>query len=690
MFVRITTTFNIPPVNEHMDVSGEPLSAFAVYSQGGKRKRKKELLNLNNKIVSNGIKLHNNISIHKGKHNKHKAEVTTQIKKSDGMKKQYKDELQEVNEGDVFKKKIKKKLKRSYSLSDNEDVKNKDEFYITDGKVVKKNKENDLNIKSKEQKKENKIILPFIPVMKSPDTKKYTKVDDKKKVFSKPIKEETASEDDDDDELECDDQETLESGDEDVVSFEEDDQQQYQKGSETSSVDTGKELFEWIIKPVTEKQFMKDYWEKQPLFVTRKIKDYYTALLSTPIMDKMLRENVLYFNKHLDVTSYSNGERETHNQDGRAQPHVVWDYYSNGCSIRLLNPQAFIPKIHTLNTNLQEYFGCFVGANVYLTPAGSQGFAPHYDDIEAFVLQIEGKKRWRVYPPRSKNEQLPRFSSPNFTQDEIGRPILDVVLSAGDMLYFPRGYIHQGVTLPDSHSLHITLSVYQKTAWVDLLEKALPDALAKAAKEDIQFRKGLPHGYLHCAGLARNEQARGRRKFVSKAKSLIETLVKYLDLDSAVDKMGTHFMHDALPPVLTPDEMSRSVYRGGLTVQEEGKVSNRVEIELDTEVKLIRAHCCRLIEEEGEFRLYHSVENSLEYHAEDPQYLVIPPEMVHVIQFLITNYPRYVTVHSIPHTDEEEKLRLISDLWDRGLLLTSRPLESMYNVEQACIDDDED
>lgn len=87
-------------------------------------------------------------------------------------------------------------------------------------------------------------------------------------------------------------------------------------------------------------------------------------------------------------------------QAGRAHAAVVWDYYRNGCSVRLLNPQTYHTELRELNTRLQEVFGSFVGANAYLTPPNSQGFAPHYDDIEAFVLQIEGRKLWRVYSPR--------------------------------------------------------------------------------------------------------------------------------------------------------------------------------------------------------------------------------------------------------------------------------------------------
>ena len=75
-----------------------------------------------------------------------------------------------------------------------------------------------------------------------------------------------------------------------------------------------------------------------------------------------------------------------------------------------------------------------VGANVYLTPPGTQGFAPHFDDVDVFILQLEGKKHWRLYEPKPE-DRLPRFSSRNFTQNEIGDPCLETTLDAGDMLY---------------------------------------------------------------------------------------------------------------------------------------------------------------------------------------------------------------------------------------------------------------
>ncbi|CAN0353711.1 unnamed protein product, partial [Laminaria digitata] len=52
--------------------------------------------------------------------------------------------------------------------------------------------------------------------------------------------------------------------------------------------------------------------------------------------------------------------------------------------------------------------------------------------------QVEGRKRWRVYPPADEDAALPRLSSPNLTDEQVGEPALEVVLEPGDLLYFPR------------------------------------------------------------------------------------------------------------------------------------------------------------------------------------------------------------------------------------------------------------
>ena len=67
---------------------------------------------------------------------------------------------------------------------------------------------------------------------------------------------------------------------------------------------------------------------------------------------------------------------------------------------------------------------------------------------------------------------------------------MDITLQPGDLLYMPRGTIHQGNCLEDIHSLHITVSCHQLNSYGDLMEKLLPVALKTAMEEDIEFRKG--------------------------------------------------------------------------------------------------------------------------------------------------------------------------------------------------------
>lgn len=325
-----------------------------------------------------------------------------------------------------------------------------------------------------------------------------------------------------------------------------------------------------------------------------------------------------------------------------------------------------------MNSKLQEYFHCMVGSNVYLTPPNSQGFAPHYDDIEAFVLQLEGAKHWKVYKPRNPQEHLPRVSSENFSQHEIGEPILDVTLEPGDMLYFPRGFIHQAETVEGKHSLHITTSMFQKTSYADLLEALVPVALQRAINSDVRYRQGIPLSIHQVMGLAFSENDSPERTEIrEKVHSLFEKIFDHASVDDAVDQMGKKYQIDALPPYISKDEKQRTVH-GETVIIEDGIVSCPFEITMDTKVKLLKANILRLVDEEESLRVYFHTDNSKEYHEYAPTFMEIEEDDTPVISMLTNEYPNFIAVKDLPIDDDEKKVAIITDLWEKGLLMTDK------------------
>jgi len=432
----------------------------------------------------------------------------------------------------------------------------------------------------------------------------------------------------------------------------------------------GEKCFEWLIHPEKQGNFFEKLWGRTPLLVKRHNNDYFKGLFSTDVLDNILRERNVWFGKHIDITSYTNETRETHNPPGRAFPAIVWDYYQNGCSVRFLNPQTFHRSVWKLNTTLQDFFGSFVGANVYLTPPGSQGFAPHYDDIDAFVLQLEGKKKWKLYNPRSLAETSPRFSSGNFKQSEIGTPIIETELEAGDLLYLPRGVIHQASTTPNVHSLHMTLSTHQRNTWGDFLEKLVPRALQIAFEEDLEFRQSLPKDYMQFVGVSNSDKDDPQRMdFFDSIQRLVLKLTKYLPIDATADQMAKGYVHDCLPPLLTKSEKLHSIHGCGERWHK-GKVTGAIEIHPDSSVKLLRAGLVRLVMEESAVRIYHSLENSREFHQEEAQFIEISPMLAPAVEYLLHTYPHFVTIDHLPLESLEEKMEIANILYDKGLIMT--------------------
>jgi len=455
--------------------------------------------------------------------------------------------------------------------------------------------------------------------------------------------------------------------------------------SVSDSLKDSARLFQWMIWPMDVEDFMLNYWDKKPILIRRNKADYNSSLFSTSQLANIIQNNPVQFGVNLDVTSWDKQHgRQTHNEPGRAWPSKVWDLYNNGCSVRMLNPQTYSKSVWSLCAGLQEFFGCFTGSNSYLTPPSTTGFAPHYDDVEVFMVQTEGRKRWKVWKPFD-NSHLPRKSSRNYHPNEIkGEPEIYEIVQPGDVLYVPRGWIHQGECLCGEHSLHVTISTYQKNAWCDLLEKIVPQALSTAIKEDVEFRRGLPTDYKLIMGVSnsdREDRRVEREQFSNVVMSLMQNMIQYADIDTACDQLAANDTHCALPPVLSKDEMSRTV-QWGKPIVENGVVKNTCyKLDENTEIRLLRQQSARVImSDEGKISLCHSNDNPRVYKKEELKAYEIDEDAAAVFDVLTGKYPAYTAVGELATEtcDLDSTLQIVLNLLENNVVMT-KEVTRLYN-----------
>lgn len=168
----------------------------------------------------------------------------------------------------------------------------------------------------------------------------------------------------------------------------------------------------------------------------------------------------------------------------------VLEQYAAGATLVLQGLHRIWPPLIDFARDLGLALGQPLQVNAYLTPAGNQGFATHYDTHDVFVLQVDGCKHWRIHPPVLPD---PLEKQPwGGRADEVaataqGPAALDVVLAPGDALYLPRGWLHSAQA-QESSSLHLTVGVRALTRY------ALVEELLALAGEDRRLRAGLPLG----------------------------------------------------------------------------------------------------------------------------------------------------------------------------------------------------
>ena len=291
----------------------------------------------------------------------------------------------------------------------------------------------------------------------------------------------------------------------------------------------------FLIAPVTREAFLEKYYEREALVTARGEPRRYADLLTLESLDHFiasanLREGMV------DLASQKNRiARDTYVDDrGRISSVGIAENYLRGATVILPHLHESMSNLGEFSRSLEEVFSCHVQTNIYLTPSGNQGFPPHYDNHDVFVMQIAGSKAWRFYgvpveiPYRGEEFQVGRH--------QPGEVSKEFTLNPGDCVYIPRGLMHDAENVGDAPSLHITVGLIVKT-WADLLL----EAISELALSEPGFRRSLPAGF---AG-REFDREEARRHFTT----LTQLIATKASMDNAFDLLADNFVRARKPNV---------------------------------------------------------------------------------------------------------------------------------------------
>ncbi|SAK80710.1 cupin 4 family protein [Caballeronia fortuita] len=184
----------------------------------------------------------------------------------------------------------------------------------------------------------------------------------------------------------------------------------------------------------TPRQFMRRYWQKKPLLIRQAIPKIAAPLARDELFALADQDDV----ESRLITHFRNAWDMEHGPFAPDELPSVrkreWTLLVQGANLHddrahaLMNRFRFIPDARLDDLMIS-----------YATDGG--GVGPHFDSYDVFLLQVHGKRRWRIGAQRdlSLKPGLPLKVLQHFEPEE------EWVLEPGDMLYLPPHIAHDGI-----------------------------------------------------------------------------------------------------------------------------------------------------------------------------------------------------------------------------------------------------
>ncbi|WP_261523728.1 cupin domain-containing protein [Burkholderia multivorans] len=189
-----------------------------------------------------------------------------------------------------------------------------------------------------------------------------------------------------------------------------------------------------LLGGLTPPQFMRRYWQKKPLLIRQAMPGVKPPVTRDALFDLAAD----YDAESRLITHFRNKWQLAHGPfEPGSLPAVTrdaWTLLVQGLDLHVDAARALLDRFRFIpDARLDDLMIS------YATNGG--GVGPHFDSYDVFLLQVEGRRRWRIGAQQDLSLQagVPLKILANF------EPTDEWVLEPGDMLYLPPHIAHDGV-----------------------------------------------------------------------------------------------------------------------------------------------------------------------------------------------------------------------------------------------------
>lgn len=285
-------------------------------------------------------------------------------------------------------------------------------------------------------------------------------------------------------------------------------------------------------------RFAAEYWGRQPLLCQGIDKRSFADLFSVRDVDYLLSTTALRSPAFRLVKGGETIPLADYTRAGSVGPQRVydmadvgriWNLFADGATIVLQGVQRYWLPLARFCRELELAITHPTQTNIYVTPRKERGLGVHYDTHDVFVLQIGGRKRWRVFDCL-KEAPLASQRAPKI--DDPGAAVIEAELEPGDCLYLPRGWLHEAESL-EGTSVHLTVGLLAYT-WKDVLQETL-----QGLDEEVAYRQSLPLGFA--------EDPAALAPALAERIELIKRALDEVDLERAAEGLVERFWRSRIP-----------------------------------------------------------------------------------------------------------------------------------------------